>query len=256
MYGLIVRLMQPYGLSLSALALCLFWTYWRRRDWRRALRGPMIFLVIVLLDSLPITVWLTNGILEQRFPRIEARPPDLQAIVVLGGGAIPPRQPGEKTRPGLSSLLRALRAAELYHEGPPCQVIVSGGWPDPKRGATSAGATMVEVLTRNGVAPSDILLEEESRNTDQNATLSAKILRERGMTKRVALVTSAAHLWRSERLFHREQIEVIPVGCDYHTDKLGSDLWLLWPAGDAVSMNQDAFHEYVGIVVYWFRGRL
>lgn len=255
MYGVLVRMLQPYGLCLWMLVLSVLWMYWKRRELRRSLRWPLLFLAVVWLDSLPLTVWWTNAFLEQQFPRVVERPPELRAIVVLGGGAIPPRDDQDKTRPGQSSLLRTLRAVELYHEGPPCLVVVSGGWPDPDKGIASPGATMVEVLLQNGVAATDIVLEERSRNTSQNATFSAEILRERGISDQIALVTSAAHLWRSERLFRREKLSVIPVGCDYHTDKLEQSIWLLWPAGDAISMNQDAFHEYLGIVAYWWQGR-
>ncbi|MBI1347580.1 hypothetical protein GC163_14970 [bacterium] len=255
MYGVLLHLLQPYGLGLWGLTISLLWVYWRYREYRRSLRWPVICLAIVLIDSLPISVWCTNTILERQFPRVTERPAELRAIVVLGGGAIPPRSEQDVTRPGLSSLLRALRAAELYHQGPPCLVVVSGGWPDPEGGMASAGATMVDVLVQNGVSVADIVLEERSRNTSQNAAFSAEILRERGITDHVALVTSAAHLWRSERLFRREKIAVTPVGCDYHTDKLETGVWLFWPAGDAVSMNQDAFHEYLGMVAYACLGR-
>lgn len=256
MYSFIVELLQPFGWLMWGTAVSLGSVWWRKPKLRSALRWPGVIFLGVFLNSLPATAWLTSALFESRFPRLTQRPEGVQAIVVLGANAIPPRPPETITRPGHGSLLRALRAAELYRDGPPCPVFISGGKPEPSSPGESPGRTMAEFLRRAGVAEADITVEEESRDTAQNAEFTATLLRARGLTTNVLLVTSASHLWRSERLFAKENIAVIPAGCDYHLDDIDVDLFLFWPRASAIHANQSHFHEALGFFVYWCRGEL
>ncbi len=254
MYGIIVDLLQPFGWLMWGTAMSVAWVWWRKPELQRPLRWPAILFLGLFLDSLPATAWLTSAFFETRFERVTRRPDNVQAIVVLGANAIPPRPPETVTRPGHGSLLRALRAAELYRDGPPCPVIISGGKPEPSAPGDSPGRTMAEVLRRAGVADRDITIDEDSRDTAQNAAFTAKLLRERGLATNVLLVTSASHLWRSERLFVKQQIDVIPAGCDYQLDHIDPGPFLFWPRASAIQANQGNFHEALGFVVYWLRG--
>ena len=88
-----------------------------------------------------------------------------------------------------------------------------------------------------------------------------RLARERGW-KRIALVTSAAHLHRAMALFRGTPLEVVPVGCDFDgTFHLRShhawrNAWCVVPREEGFHIAGDWSHEWVGILVYRLRGWL
>jgi uncharacterized SAM-binding protein YcdF (DUF218 family) len=104
-----------------------------------------------------------------------------------------------------------------------------------------------------GVKQSDILVEAESRNTHENAKLTAEMLHARDI-REVVLVTSAAHIPRAVRCFEAEGIDAAPSGCDRQaTQFVWSPLQVVPSIGAAGSV-QAAYHEWMGLLVYWWRG--
>src|SRR5207302_1379541 len=83
---------------------------------------------------------------------------------------------------------RRRRAAEMYRQGPPCPVLVSGGKVDPDSPEPPCARVMREFLLHQGVAASDLIEEDASRSTYENAVESARLLGARGLRK-VLLVT-------------------------------------------------------------------
>ena len=101
-----------------------------------------------------------------------------------------------------------------------------------------------------------ILLEDRSGTTYENAVESAKILRERGIEK-VLLVTDGASLPRAAMCFQGQGIDVIPSGCRYRT--LGGFRYSVvdfLPSVDAANDVSEAWHEWLGLIWYWFRGKI
>lgn len=247
--------LQPFPLLILGLGISLLW-YWRRHpEQRKSLRWPCLIYLLLLFDCLPLTAWFTAGTLERWFPRIYPRPDNVTAIVVLGGGILPPASAGKPTRPHLHSMQRALRAAELYHEGPPCPVIVSGGKPRPEDAGDCVAVAMAHVLRQAGIREEDLVVETVSRNTAENAIESARWLKEHGIDKNVLLVTSATHLPRSEFMFRAQGIAVIPAGCEYIVDDMPANLEMLLPKTSAVVANHNAWYEFWGLIRLSLIGR-
>lgn len=246
---------QPFPLLVLGLGISLLW-YWKRHpEQRKSLRLPGLLYLLLLIDCLPLTAWMTAGTLERWFPRVYPRPENVTAIVVLGGGILPPASAGKPTRPHHHSLQRALRAAELYHDGPPCPVVVSGGKPRPADAGDCVAVAMAHVLRQAGVREEDLIVEDVSRNTVENAIESARWLKAHGIDKDVLLVTSATHLLRSEIMFRAQGITVIPAGCEYTTDDMPPNLEMLLPKTSAVVANHQAWYEFWGLVRLWLIGR-
>jgi uncharacterized SAM-binding protein YcdF (DUF218 family) len=100
--------------------------------------------------------------------------------VVLCGWVRPPDDLSPRAELGTDTLQRCLHAAQLYHQGQPCPVIVSGG-----RVAGATGPTMAEAMRdfplTQGVPARDILLENRALSGYENAVETGKLLAERGM---------------------------------------------------------------------------
>lgn len=253
MYALTQEILKPFPLLMVLTGGLLLLARRRCPEPRRLWRLLLLSYGLLLLDSLPLTASLTAGWLERSFPRVTSRPEGTRVIVVLGGGVIQPLRVGEPTLPDYSTFTRTYRAWELYRDGPPCTILVTGGEPDPRAPGEPAAAVMAELLRKAGVAESDILVEDQSRTTAENAAYSVQMLRDRELTQGVLLVSTATHLWRAERLFRRRGQPVTPVGCDYFADQIPWSWGLFWPSGTAVSINQHAWHEFLGTAWYWLR---
>ncbi len=236
-------LVQPFPLVMLALGGVMLWTYWRRPESRKGLRWPLVLYGLLYLDAMPAFAWWTSSWLENAEPRVNTRPEAAIAIVVFGGGVISPQRPGDPTLPHLGTLARTLRGLELYREGEPCPLLVSGGKPDPNATEAPVAETMATVLRTSGVPAVDLIIENRSRNTAENAVETARLLRERGLTGPVILVTHGTHLPRAAYHLRAAGVTVIPIGVDYHTDELSSGGVWLAPRATAVSTNHDTFYE-------------
>lgn len=114
----------------------------------------------------------------------------LDAIVVLGA----PLGPGASLTPVLAE--RASAAAALWRAGGAPIVVVSGGI---THGAARAEADVLAEAMRGAGVP-DVLVENRSRTTRENARFTRELLAPRGASS-VWLVTQPFHGRRAARVF-------------------------------------------------------
>lgn len=192
-----------------------------------------------LLGSLEVHPPLDPAMLAGRDPG---------AIVVLGGGRDPaaPEYGGETV--SRATLARLRYAARLYFEtGLP--VLVTGG--RVFGGARSEAALMREALREFDVAVRWI--EDQSRNTAENARLSAALLADHAVGE-VILVTDAWHMPRAVSAFERAGVAVIPAPTGFHRGTPEEPWALRWlPSAGGLEMSAAALHEYFGRLWYALR---
>ncbi|MDE3197904.1 MAG: YdcF family protein, partial [Acidobacteriota bacterium] len=146
---------------------------------------------------------------------------------------------------------RCVYAAELYRRLGGVPVFTSGGGgaevPDG-----SYAAAMRRALMEEGIPGGAVATEVRSRSTRENAFYSAQLLRERGV-KSIVLVTSAYHMSRAAACFRKQGFEVTPAACDF---RFSSPLcWQDWlPSASSVEINDALLHEWIGFVVYRWKG--
>lgn len=221
------------------------WLAIRRRP---RLARPLVGTGLLLLwvQALPV---VGNALLHglEGEPLDMARASEAQAIVVLGGGRH--RQTPEYGGDTVSepSLARLRYAAKLYREtGLP--ILVTGGAPDG--GKISEGEAMRDVLTKGFGAPVR-WVEGASINTRENARLSAKLLKQDGVT-RILLVTHAWHMQRAERAFATAGLAVLPAPTLFQRRPFLPTDWL--PSAEGLRDTRTALHEWIGILWYRLRG--
>lgn len=175
---------------------------------------------------------------------------DVSAIVVLAGGRNPnaPEFGGETV--AFPSLERLRYAVRLHREtGLP--LLASGG---RVRGdePTSEAALMRDVAeTEFGVSVR--WLEERSRNTAENASYTAELLRGEEIGA-VILVTHAAHMPRAVESFEAEGVRVYAAPTGRRTWHRGGTNELDWlPSAGALDRSTIALHELLGRI--WYRIR-
>ena len=113
---------------------------------------------------------------------------------------------------------------------------------------------MRDALELQGIAPCDLITEEASQNTYENACMTAKLLRERGV-RRIVLVTDAMCLRRAERCFVAQGFQVTPAGCRYRAQRFNWSLANFVPSPSAAALVAQVVHEWVGIAWYATTGK-
>jgi uncharacterized SAM-binding protein YcdF (DUF218 family) len=246
-YSFFTYLFQPYVLVLLLLVLATVCLWRGRAGQPRRLRWLILLLVVLTLLSTPAVGCLALGSLEWQYPPLESLPDDVKAIVVLGGGVVNSGRADEQLDG--ASIYRCLHAAKLYHQKPQ-MVLVSGGKPDPDAPGQACADLMADFLAQLNVPRKDLIVENVSRTTYENALESRKILNERHID-RVVLVTEAMHLHRAVLCFQKQGIDVAPSGCHYRTLGFNGSLYDFLPSTDGLAGCETASHEWVGILWYW-----
>lgn len=254
-YRFIVALLQPFPL-LYLITLVALVRLWRRRAGnRRPLLWAIVPFGILGLVSLPVVGHLALGSLEWRYAPQDETPDDAGAIVVLSGYVRPPSDTVPEAELGSDTLLRCLHAAKLYRARP-CLIVLSGGKVDPSTPGPTLAQAMHDFLIGQGVRESDLLVEDRSRTTYENAACTGDLLSRRGI-ENIVVVTSASHMRRGEGCFRALGFKVTPSACDYHTAAFPWSLsGFVLPNPHAAAGVELAVHEWLGIAWYWLHGRI
>jgi uncharacterized SAM-binding protein YcdF (DUF218 family) len=254
-YRLLGALLEPDRLLVLCVGVGLGWLWWRHRDFRRRLRVAIVPFVLLFLASLPLTAHLGERILQSGYRHLAIRPEDANYIVVLAGCAMP--RNAENPQPVLcpDSIYRCLRAAELYRTGEPCTIIASGGAVDRELDMPPLSHQMREFLIQHGVDAGDVLVEDQSSTTYENAIETARLLSKDG-TNRVVLVTDAGHMWRAERCFRRAGLDVVPAPCRLNNGPLELKPGDFCPSAGAAYSVRATCHEILGLIWYKLKGRI
>lgn len=215
--------------------------------WKSSRRPAVVLLAVSLLLYLSMTSVVSDlliGSLERQYTQPSAVEGDV--IVILGGGATSgtPDLDGQGNMSGPAAN-RLLAAARLYRQtGLP--VIFSGGqvYADSGNEADIARRQLIGL----GIPAEDILPENRSLNTEQNAVNTAALMQEHGFSRPV-LVTSAFHMPRSMVQFEHAGLTPQPFPVDYLASRPMSLYFNKFtPSAGAVSTTGLALKEYLGLV--------
>lgn len=240
-------LVFPLGLALLLLAAALI----LRRRLRLRTTCEVLAILVLFLFSNQWVAYRLAGTLENQYTPPDAWP-DRATVVILGGGT----RVREAPRP-LTELNEAgdrlIFGLWLYREGIAERIIVTGGSIAWLGSTTSEASGMQQLLTLMGVDAARIYLEDQARNTYENAVYTRALLEElhapdaqtthatgsaaatctpatgtpatgttatgttaTGATAApIILVTSAMHMPRSVAIFEHQGFIVLPAPVDY-----------------------------------------
>ena len=215
------------------------------RDWKNKLIGfyKKAQKRIVIFSAALILVYIV--IFKTAFVWFLAEPLKIShdltkadVIVVFGGGV------GETGSPGKSTIERARYATHLYKQGYGNKIIFSSGYTYKYNDAENMKLFALSME----VPESSIILEQEAGNTYQNVKFTKEILDRRNWGT-ILLVSSPYNMKRASLVFRKlaSGIKVIyaPIpNPQFYSRKAGSR----WQQIRAI------FHEYLGIVYYYFKG--
>lgn len=214
--------------------------------WRRARKA--IIVAALALFWLLSAGWLTAPLLAAvQGDAAHYLPPKFgprTVIVMLGAGTRHDSQGRLVPMPGVFP--RIAKVASLYAQckqaNRHCEVIVSGGNPDEHE--ASEADTYAPYLLEAHVARDDLVLENESLTTYENAKYVARILRNEHYDS-LMLVTSAYHMPRALLDFHRFGLAPQPVAARGRVVRCG-----LLPRRPNLASANVALHELIGLAQF------
>ncbi len=192
--------------------------------------------------------WMTNLLLHplQRIPRAENLSWKQRNLIVILGIGVVPRDGGLSTQPMGTS--RIQEAARLYFQcrnsNGRCQILTSGG--DTGGHGRSEAEIMKQELMELGINEMDVLTETKSRNTFENAKLTAALVRDMNFEFMV-LVTSGFHLERAQLMFEKFGLQARPAPSDHWSTRQK-----LEPTAFNLALAELALHEYFGVLQFHF----
>jgi len=248
-------LLSPYTWGVVLLAIAVPWRRPRRPErWkRRRIAGAAGLGILVFFSLEPVSNWLLYR-LEHTTPSTE-RSDVTYDVVILLGGLGDERVTKETGQPAFNDNVERLIATHrLLADGRARFAIVSGGPEIPELAEHSEAHVLARQLIAWGIDPSRVILEDEARNTRENAVYSQRIVKERGFEK-VLMVTSAFHMRRAAECFEAVGMKVdrLPVDFRAHAPGApGSTQWL--PRATYLSQSTATLREMAGRWIYRFQG--
>lgn len=218
---------------------------WRGKYWAACGRFSLLWFCILFSPLFSIGLYY--------YERIVPIPPVEQmrgktTLVLSGGTSLYRKELGRYY--WFQNPDRVMQPLRLYRQGVVKRLVFTGGqvfslsneWMSE---ANSVGQWWQEM----GVNPTDIILEDNARNTYENFKLSLPLFSERDFV----LVSSAFHLPRAMMVANKFGLnQVIPYPVDYKIIDLGSIAWWSW---ENIENAHRLIFEVVGVIAYLATGQ-
>ena len=195
-------LLHPFTwvVILLMLAVLTYDQHKRKRRLTRALFMSLFFSNTFIVDEFT-RVW------EMNVTPVWEIDPNVKTAIVLGGGVYYDTETDVVTYGGNAD--RYLGVLRPYQEGRIQRILLSGGGANYLAPDVKESEMLKRLYLLCNIPSEDILVEEKSLNTYQNALYSKPILEDLG-EENYLLITSALHMRRAVACFEKQGISVIP----------------------------------------------
>jgi uncharacterized SAM-binding protein YcdF (DUF218 family) len=241
---------DPVGLTLLILAASIFFVFFLRRTKIAVFFLICGFLSLLIFGSPAVSRLLMRG-LESQYQPLHYYDP-ASAVVLLGGGTvgkIPPRIHVETNH----AANRVIHAVRVFRQSESLRLVLTGGLLEWTTDESVPEARSIFELVNEmfRIKESDVILEDRSKNTRENAVFTKEAMENAGLGNDIILVTSAYHMPRSVAVFKKAGFEVTPAPTGYFKNSFASGKILTWlPNSSNLFDSSIALREYWGMMVY------
>ncbi|WP_374948413.1 YdcF family protein [Mucilaginibacter sp.] len=239
---LLVIFIYPFTWALAVLIYAVFCKNTRRKQ-------------RLLIKGVTLLYLFGNTALIKIFARewdVSTYPPTgkIYSSVILLGGFV--SEGDDKKGIFNQSADRFIQATKLLATHRATHLLFTGGNADIKPGKFREGDFVNNELHKMHYADSAILIDNQARNTIENALFAKKILQKARLKPPFLLVTSAFHMRRALLIFKKAGLDVTPFPADFIVkgDLEWSDLL---PSADAFGTWGRYTKEIVGYIVTYFK---
>jgi uncharacterized SAM-binding protein YcdF (DUF218 family) len=191
--------------------------------------------------------------LENRFPAWNATYGAPTGFIILGGSIDPAVSAVHGEVALTDSVERLMVVPELIKRYPGARIIFTGGNGSLFGGASEA-AYAEKMLASLGIASGRVEIEDQSRNTLENAQFSRNLAGPKP-GERWVVVTSAYHMPRAMAAFRNADFEVEAFPVDW---QLADRSELYWPQRSIIAglaFTDRTAREFIGLAVYRLTGQ-
>ena len=187
------------------------------------------------------------------YPAVELK--GMYDVAIVMGGASKSFNEESKRMVFGGGIDRIIQAVDLYHRKKVKKILLTGGSgyllnPDFKE-----AGLLKDVLVNMHIPDSDIIIENNSRNTYENAKFTAELLKSKNYGNRLLVITSALHMPRTLACFNKQGLtpHIFPV--DNHASRLkGNPAELILPNAGCLDNWDLLLHEWTGLLLYKISG--
>ncbi len=209
----------------------------------------MLFFTNPLLFNWIMGYWEGDGILKSNAGNYE--------IGILLGGYLNDEPFDTKLLELDEAGNRLITTLELYRADNISKILISGGNGNLYSDDAQNEAHLVKsFLMRMGVEEEDILMDDRSQNTNENAVYSKQVLeKEYSNLPKCLLITSAYHQRRARWCMSKQGIYTQSFPCDFIHQRINEDpRKYLFPDPTLFKKWQIVLKEWIGIAVYKIMG--
>jgi len=224
----------PFSVILIIIGCVLLWRG-REKAGRWFVTSGLLILIVCSCTAISDLALLP---LEESYPKWDGQPNQIELVVVMGAAkSDAPRLP-LTNRPNSAAIYRLMEGIAIYRANPGCKLILSGG--------PETTAILAKVALAIGVPTQDLLLQANSRDTEEEVHL----LRPMVQAHRFAVVTSAAHMPRTMTVFHAAGLDPIPAPTHFLDRNNPHPNWrdFMLPNNQSLERAEFAIHEYLGLL--------
>lgn len=214
--------------------------------------GAALFLLAVLMyvTSIPIFAICVNNSIDHVY-QCQVPPRNAKFAVVILAGGWSTDENGVPFQPSIPTMERLYAAIKLSKELPSCKFLIMSGGYDIYSEPTVSVASIMQDAAKTMDCRAEIILEDRSRNTDENLKYSAEIIKQLGV-KHVVIVTSNSHMERAmnfARQYIPEDIKIYAYPSGGYKPKIELTLEAFLPDVRALSASCVAIKELIGNTV-------
>lgn len=182
-------------------------------------------------------------------PQVGADTTKYSCVILLGGFSSAGPDGGSFN----GSADRFIQAAKLMSTKQASHILISGGNGQLVPGQFREAAWVRTQLLKFNVPDSLILVENNSKNTIENAKFSKMLLEKSHLPPPYLLVTSAYHLRRSLMIFKKAGMAVVPYPSNYLTGGVVFGIDSFLPEAQTLARWEFYTKEIVGYVVNYYK---
>lgn len=148
---------------------------------------------------------------------------------------------------------RMWQALNLYHQGKIKKILISGDSGYVTDRGLHEAAQFKQILINWGIPERDIIIENKSRNTHENAVETTRMLRRYyPHASKILIISSGTHIRRARACFKKEGLACDTYSTDLYTSPNHSYFWdqLIVPNVSTLEDWNSLIKEFVGYVTY------
>ena len=171
--------------------------------------GIFFIALVMYITSVPIFAFYINNTLEHSYQR-KLPPKNAKTAVIVLAGGVSIDENGQPFQPEIHTIERLYAAVKLSKENVGCKYLIMSGCDGFNRSATISVAEIMKKAAEAMECKAQIILDDKSRNTDENLKYSAEIVKKLGV-KHVVIVTSNSHIERAMNFARKYISECITI---------------------------------------------